>query len=410
MSKPTDKVLLIPGETGWEIWTGQADTGFTLHAATELSRAGQLTGIPSGDIVMFFPVKAITAIPMKVTSDDDSLFPELAVMHAERLGMRPDPMAGQLTDTFVIARDGETTALFSVHLRPPADGDLPTRGPKEFDISARAFPVTGDCLAVWKEFGRWVFSLSHQGKTVYCQATSVASAMPDDSLVREIRLAIIQLALQDIDLSPAHVILWTAADEPSPAALEGAFNAPVTLAPRPAPTLPEPRSKLLPADVRAARRAARRRRNIVLASTVAAAAYLGMIGWFGYDLWKVQASTPSLRQKAQATAPDAAAYKVHLGKWSEITHAVDLNYSPVDILYRVSRCIPASSGLRLKTAEITASEITLTGEAQQPAAVNQFSLALRKSNDLAGLVWQTPEPSQSKLGWDFVFNAMPPKN
>lgn len=410
MSKPTDKVLLVPGESGWEIWTSQADAEFTLHASTPSSRASELTGIPGGDILMFFPVKSITAIPMKVTSEDDSLFPELAVMHAERLGMRPDPMAGQLTDTFIIAREGDTTALLGVHLRPPVDGDLPTRGPKEFDISARAFPMQGDCLAVWKEFGRWVFSLSHQGKVVYCQATSTSSSIPDDALVREIRLAMIQLSLQDIDLNPDHVVLWTQVESPSPGALADAFNAPLTVSPRPAPVPPEPRSKLLPADVRAARRAARRRRNIILTSAAVAIAYLGIIGWFGYDLWKIDADTKSLRKRARAAAPDAEAYKIHLAKWDELKNAVDLNQSPVDILYRISRCIPPNSGLRLKIAEISASEISLTGEAQQPAAVNQFSLALTKSNDLVGFVWQTPAPSQDKLGWSFTFTAAPPKN
>ncbi len=410
MSKPTDQILLVPGETGWEIWTSQAEAAFTLHSASSSSRASELIGIPSGDILMFFPVKAITAIPMKVTSEDDSLFPELAVMHAERLGMRPDPMAGQLTDTFVIARQGDTTALLSVHLRPPVEGDLPLRGPKEFDISARAFPVQGDCLAVWKEFGRWVFCLFHQGKPVYCQATSTSAAAPDESLVREIRLAIIQLSLQDIDLTPTHVVLWTQAENHSPGALAGAFNAPVEVSPRPAPVLPEPRSKLLPADVRAARRVALRRRNIILSAAAVAIAYLGLIGYFGYSLWKVNTDTAQLRKKAQAAAPDAVSYKAHLAKWDELRHAVDLNQSPVDILFRISRCIPPNSSLRLKTAEITASEITLTGEAQQPAAVNQFSLALTKSNDLVGLVWQTPAPSQSTRGWEFVFNAAPPKN
>ncbi len=410
MSKPTDKVLLVPGESGWEIWTGPTEAGFQLHATSTSARASELSGIPNGDILMFFPVKAITAIPMKVNSQDDSLFPELAVMHAERLGLRPDTMAGQLTDTFVIAREGETAALLSVHLRPPGEGELPLRGPKEFDISARAFPVTGDCLAVWKEFGRWVFSLSHQGKTVYCQATSVASDAPDDSLVREIRLALIQLALQGIDLTPTHIVLWTQAENPTPGALAGTFNAPVEVSPRPAPVPPDPRSKLLPADVRAARRAARRRRNTLLAIAAGIIAYLGLLGWFGYDLWKIQTETRTLTQQAEATAPDAEAYQLHLAKWDELSHAVNQNHSPVDILFRISRCIPPNSGLRLKSAEVTATEITLTGEAGQPAAINQFSLALTKSNDLVGLVWQTPAPAQGARGWEFVFSATPPKN
>ena len=46
MSKTTEKVLLVPGESGWEIWTRQGDGGFTLHSATGIHRAGDLTGLP----------------------------------------------------------------------------------------------------------------------------------------------------------------------------------------------------------------------------------------------------------------------------------------------------------------------------------------------------------------------------
>ena len=49
MSKSTENVLLVPGESGWEIWTGQTATEFTLHSATAIERAAELTGIPRGD-------------------------------------------------------------------------------------------------------------------------------------------------------------------------------------------------------------------------------------------------------------------------------------------------------------------------------------------------------------------------
>ena len=212
------------------------------------------------------------------------------------------------------------------------------------------------------------------------------------------------------DLTPAHVLLWTASEQTSPGALAGAFGVPVLVSPRPAPVLPDPRSKLLPADVRAARRSALRRRNIVLSVAAVAIAYLGLIGFFSFKLWKVHTHTALLHRQAKAAAPDALAFKTHLAKWEELRRAVDLSQAPVDILYRISRCIPPNSSLRLKTAEVTASEITLTGEAQQQAAVGQFSLALRKSNDLVGLIWQTPEASKSTRGWEFVYTAAPPKN
>ena len=409
MSKPTDNILLVPGESGWEIWTSQtAGAAFTLHAATAIERAADLTDLPAGDLLLFFPVKSFTAIPMRVSSDDDALFPDLAALHAERLGLRPDPMAGQLTDLFVIAREAENTALVSIQLRAPGEGEMPPRGPKSFDISARAYPLTGDTLAVWKEFGRWVFALSHQGNLVYCQATSGTSAQPDEALAREVRLALIQLSMQGLEIEPARVVFWTSSENPDSAALTAAFKVPVEISPRPAPVLPAPLSKLLPADVRAARRAAQRRQRVMLGAAAVALIYLGIIGWFGYGLWKDHSETQNLLQQAAAAAPEGEAYAAHVAKWDELAHVVELENAPVDILSRISACIPPNSGLRLKIADINATEIKLTGEAPQLQAVNSFSLNLGKNTDLANFKWQTPEPNQSTRGWEFVFSAEVP--
>mgnify|MGYP003889389513 FL=1 len=410
MSKPTENVLLVPGESGWEIWTGpSAGAPFTLHAATAIERAADLTDLPGGDLLLLFPVKSITAIPMRVSSDDDALFPDLAALHAERLGLRPDPMAGQLTDLFVIAREAENTALVSIQLRAPGEGEMPPRGPKSFDISARAYPLAGDTLAVWKEFGRWVFALSYQGNLVYCQATSGTSAEPDEALAREIRLALIQLSMQGLEIEPARVALWTSSQNPNAAAaLAAAFKAPVEISPRPAPALPAPLSKLLPADVRAARREAQRRQTIILGAAAVALIYLGILGWFGYGLWKDNSETQKLLKQAAEAAPEGEAYAAHIARWDELAHAIDLANSPVEILSRISACIPANSGLRLKTADISATEIKLIGEAPQLQAVNTFSLNLGKNTDLANFKWQTPEPNQSTRGWEFVFSAEVP--
>jgi hypothetical protein len=405
VSKTNDNVLLVPGETGWEIWTAPNGDGFLLHSATSTERAGDIAELPNGDVLLLFPVKAITAVPMRVASDDDALFPDLAALHAERLGLRPDPMAGQLTDIFVIAREAENTALVSILLKAPGDGDMPPRGPKSFDVSPRAYPLTGESIAVWKEFGRWVFAISHQGNLVYCQATSVDAGSPDDNLAREIRLALMQLSMQGLDLTPTRIVVWSNTPEVSPVALRSAFRIQVDVAPRPAPVLPSPLSKLLPADVRAARRAARKRQNIIMGAAAVALIYLGLIGWFGYGLWKDTSQTKTLLAEAAAAAPEGEAYSLHIAKWDELAHAIELTNSPVDILKRIADCIPPDSGLRLRTADISAVDIKLMGEAQNFEAVNRFSLALSKNNDLAQFDWQTPEPNQSTRGWEFVFTA-----
>lgn len=403
MSKTTDNVLLVPGESGWEIWTDPSEGRFTLHSATGIGRAGDLTDLPAGDLSLLFPVKSLTAVPIRVTSDDDALFPDLAALHAERLGIRTDVMAGQLTDVFVISREPENTSLLAVFLRSPGESDLPTSGPKSFDISARAFPVTGDVLAVWREFGRWVFAVFHQGKLVYCQATAVDDAHPDAALAREIRLSLIQLAMQGLQVEPARIVVWTSNADTNPAALTATFQAPVEVLPRPQPVLPEPLSKLLPADVRAARRAALQRRHLLLGAAAVALVYLGLIGWFGFGLWQGLTATKKLLNQAQSAAPDGEAYALHVAKWDELANVLDLANSPVDILQRIASCIPPNSGLRLKIADISATDIKLVGEAPQLQAVNTFSLKLSKNTELTAFSWQTPEPNQSTRGWEFNF-------
>lgn len=409
MSKThNENILLVPGEAGWEIWSSQSEGGCTLHEASAFDHAGDLTNLPPGNITLFFPIKSFTAVPMRVNSEDDALFPDLAALHAERLGLRPDPMAGQLTDVFVIARETENTTLFSVFLRSPADNELPRRGPKGFDISARAFPVVGDALTLWQEFGRWVFAVFQQGKLVFCQATSVDGPQPDASLAREISLSLMQLGMQGLEVRPAHVMVWSNRETIDTSALNAVFRVQADVCPRPAPVLPVPLSKLLPADVRAARRTAQRRLQMTLAVAAVALVYLGVIGWSGYTLWKTQAETQKLNAQAESIAPDGAAYALHVTKWDELAPAIDLANSPVDILKRIADCIPPNSGLRLKTADISALDIKLMGEAPSLQAANTFSLKLTKTADLANFKWQTPEPNNSTRGWEFVYSGLVP--
>jgi hypothetical protein len=222
------------------------------------------------------------------------------------------------------------------------------------------------------------------------------------------RLSLIQLAMQGLDVECTRVIVWSNDESTDPSALRAAFQLPVEVVPRPAPVLPNPLSKLLPADVRAARREAMRRRNILLGVAAVALMYLGLLGWFGYGLWKTMAETKEITAMAEEAAPEGEAYALHIAKWDELADAIDLANAPVDILKRIADCIPPNSGLRLKTADISASEVKLIGEAPQFQAVQTYSLKLAKNTDLRKFEWQTPEPNQSTRGWDFRYNGQVP--
>ena len=408
MSKANSTHLLVPGENDWQIWTIVPNGESILHSSHPVARASEIGKPPQGDLVFLFPVKSLTALPLHVPTGDASLFEDLAATHAERAGFRTDPFAGQLTDIFPLLTNSEESVFLSVILRAPQTADLPPTSPKAFDISPRAFHLKGNTLAIWRELGQWVFAIYQEGKLLYCQATSVTSPFPDAALIREIRIAIAQLSMQGIRTVPSRAIVWTSDSSTETSLLSRSLSVQVELAPRPAPILPEPLSKLLPADVRAARRAARKRQNTILAVAAIAVIYLGTVGYLGFELWKTRTTTTKLLDQVKAVAPEGEAFALHIAKWDELEYGIDLNHNTVDILNRIARSIPANSGLRLTTADISATEINLRGEAAQLQPVNQFSLNLSNNNDLAAFEWQTPAPRQTSRGWEFVFSGATP--
>lgn len=405
MSKANHTHLLLPGESGWEIWKVAPNGEATLHSSHPVAQPSAIGKPPQGDLIFLFPVKSLTALPLHVPTGDASLFVDLAATHAERLGFRTDPFAGQLTDIFPLVTGSDESVFLSVILRSPQTADLPPVSPKAFDITPRIFPINGNALTLWRELGHWVFAIYQDGKLLYCQATSVTAPSPDAGLIREVRIAIAQLSMQGIRAEPSRAIVWSSDPDMETSLLSHSLSLQVELSPRPTPILPEPLSKLLPADVRAARRNARKRQNTIFAIAALTIIYLGTVGYLGFELWKTQSTTSRLLAQISAVAPEGEAYALHIAKWDELEHGIDLNHNTVDILNRIARSIPANSGLRLTTADISATQINLRGEAAQLQSVNQFSLNLGNNNDLAAFEWQTPAPRQTSRSWEFVFSG-----
>jgi hypothetical protein len=160
VSKKAEIIALVPGASGWEIWQGQPSTGLTRRESSDVTRAGEIPNLPNLDVVLFFPVKDATVLPFRAASADESLFSDLAQMHSERMGIRTDPDAGKLIDSFVLETSADSAVLATVALRAPQPGDMPSRSPKEFDYSPRAFAFPASGIAVWKEFGHWVFGFT----------------------------------------------------------------------------------------------------------------------------------------------------------------------------------------------------------------------------------------------------------
>jgi len=410
MSKTNTQVLILPGETGWEVWTCPAGGSFERHHATDLAHAGDLEEVPAGDLTLLFALRSVTSVPLRVMTTDAAMFEDLAALHAERLGLRAYPDAGQLSDLLEVAREAESTVLLSLWLKPPAEGELPVAGPRAFDLSARAFPVAGNAVAVWRELGRWVFSVHQDGRLLYTQATACDGERPDGAFARELKLALMQLSLQGLDPRPQRIVVWSQDPARDLSALRDAFELPVEIQERPAPELPRVTSKLLPEDVRAARRELQRRQRIRMAITTVAVLYLALVLWLAFGLWRDARRVSSMEEQARQAAPEAEAYAAHMKKWLELADAIDLDRSSVEVLLRVADCIPPQGGLRLSTADIDPYKVTLVGEAPELQAVNRFNLKLKKQPGLTRYEWSTPEPKQTSRGWQFRYDGVVPAN
>ena len=406
MSKSNTQLLILPGETGWEIWSRPADGAFELQHATDLLHPAELEDIPAGELTMLFALRSITTVPMRVMTTEEELFEDLAGLHAERLGLRADPLAGQLNDLFEIKREEESAVLLSVWLKPPVEGDLPVVGPKAFDFSARVTPMEGSAVALWRELGRWVFAIHESGKLLYAQTTACVADQPDAAVARDVKLALMQLSMQGLEPKPARIVVWSSNVATDLGALRDAFELPVEIHERPAPVLPDPVSKLLPEDVRAARKEAQRKRQVQIVIGSVAAAYLLLVGWMLYGLWQDSRQLGKLEKMAELSAPEAESYTLHMERWHELADAIDIDHAPVEILNRVASCIPANSGVRLTTAEISPYEVYLKGEAPSNEAANQFRLKLRKSASLSRFdPWSLPDPRPSTRGFEFQYRG-----
>lgn len=423
--------LLMPGADGWEIWGGSSDSGFQLVNATEHLQALEVTGYRSGSVMMAIPVRQVSAVPFRAQTNDLSLLGDLALMQLEKNGSRPALDGGQLTDHFVYEIDEEETDLTAVVMAPPGEGQLPTKSPEAFDLSARCLPLPENKVAIWKELGRWVFAIGKPGHALYFQCLS--GDQLDARAGNEIRLALTQLQIQGmLPVLPDAAVVWShgSASDARPEEIEvlsRGLGIPVENSPRPAPGWPNPPSRLLPADVRAERLAGKAKQNRQIAIAVALVLYVGLAAFLFFKLRKAEAEARLVERDAKVVVEDAQAIADHEAKWSELEPVVETRFHPLEVLLACYEALPNDDQrfIRLKQAvflnqfkEIdgdlkVARTIYIEGlceEVSQPK-IAEFNGALRKSEDLLDFKdnWnfgaETKDKKSGKLTFKFEGNA-----
>lgn len=408
MSSKTDNSLLIPGPDGWEIWQGSHEKGFRRSLENGPMQASALEKIPSGRLLMGFPIREALAVPFKVQTEDPSMFEDLASMHLEQSGIRPEVGAGRLTDVFPAGHDEGQTSLLSVVLSAPVDGSMPLRAPSEFDISARFFPMAENAVTLWRELDRWVFAVTSDGHLTYFQALS-GGALGADT-IRDIRLALTQLSLQGVNLEMDKAVIWTSGHNSDPDDEEvqsfgKELGAEVSAEPKPRPVLPNPMSRLVPADVRAEQRlkAEKQKRNLMIA--VALLAYLGIAGYFGYKYFQLNSDLKKQNKTMAIVKRDHSDIGLFNADWDQLAPVVDSQHWPLQLLHRSASLIPPGQDLRFKVFEASRDRIIIRGETSDLKLSSSYAEKIRRS--LADYEWSLPPAeSDSKTNrWKFNYEG-----
>jgi len=391
LSKKTDNILLLPGPDGWELWKGARDQGFQKILENGPVLASEIEKIPSGPLMMGFPVREALAIPFKSQTNDASMFEDLAAMQLEKIAVRPEEGAGQLTDVFFAGSEEGWATLLSVVLAPPAEPTMPRRSPKQFDLSPRFFPMEPNAVTFWCELGRWVFAVTSGGKLTYFQSLPGTGVTGD--AVRDVRLALNQLMLQGVDLKVEKSVVWVTGRDSDPRdeqlrQYSLALGLPMEFAPKPSPLMPEEPSQLVPADVSAEQRRKAERAKINIAVAAILLMYVGLIAYFAVDYWKVAKQVKQQEAELESILLEHGDIGIFNDQWEQLKPVVDSRHWPLTILKRTSDIIPLRQDLRFKVFEAKTGSVTLRGEASNIKLTSAFSGKLRRM--LPDYKWNTP--------------------
>ena len=408
MSNKKNRHLLIPGSDGWEIWEGSAEGSFQRSLENGPLLASEIESLPSAGLLMGFPVRQALAVPFKVQTDDEAMFEDLATMHLEKSGIRPEENAGRLTDCFQAGQQDGQTILLAVVLSAPEVSNLPSRAPSAFDISARLFPMAENAITLWRELGRWVFAISSHGQLIYFQALS-GDRLSGDT-IRDVFLALTQLGLQGVNLELHQAVVWRSGSKCDPTNEEiksfgDQLGAQVSVEPKPDPVVPESLSRIIPADARSEKHfhEKRQKRNILIAAILVL--YLGLTGYLGYQYFQLNEALSKQDDKIKRVTIEHGEIALFNADWQQLAPVVDSQRWPLQLLYRTATIIPPSQDLRFKVFEASRERIVIRGESADLKITSSYAEKIRRA--LKDYDWSLPpaEDDSKTNRWMFSYEG-----
>ena len=387
--------ICLPGEQAWELWKHTSSAGWQLAQSVPIEHGGGPASFKTAS-VFGYPVSAAFAVPVRASTADAELLPDIVDFQLEKQGLKPETAVGRLMDWRTVEREDARTLLLASVLNAQMADDLPREAPARFEVSPYLFYLPDDHLVIWKELGRLVFCVTRGDQPVYYHALSTPVLTP--ATAQEIEQLLMPLYTQGIITQISGIVLWTDAVEQGAAdELSRTFGAKVRSERRPKPTLPQETSTIEPVSVAMGKiRAAkmRRIRNIALACLFG---YLAIPAFFAVRYYLAEQDLSVLKMKVNKMQLLYGDVTSTLDQAKQMDAAINFDKYPIELINQVlTPLYQPNSQIRVTNVDIKrnvpdvgneVSTITIKGESSDKTGRQATLYGTRLKGALKDYTW-----------------------
>lgn len=381
MSRRMQHLLRFPGEEGWETWMGNAPQQLQL-VEEPAETTGGVTAIET---------LAFDSSPFWLLINDGNDHEADAVaLRWESQGIVCEGAAKPWTH-WTVTKAGKRVLIATLALTSEtAIAEWQRQSPEWFEPSASLLPLPSDALCVWRELGRYVAAFTQGAKLLH--VNTLTSRSLDADAAFELRDLYVALQAHGLAEKIQAVHIWTKSETDFIPQLACLFeDAAMVKEPRPAPTLPEQPSGMLPTEMLIIRQQKKQRRQTLLLIAAGTMLYLCFFGAWWASLRLRESQLMRAEQELAAVQPEVTTVLEAQQQWMDVEPAINPDIYPVELFHQIALLLP-DEGIRLKEFQLIADRLVVSGEA---ASVNQalmFKEKLAACEPLQRYSWNFPVP------------------
>ena len=376
-------IFIIPTSHGWNFVRSSAQNGsWSVRKLQTLEEAVPLLSADD-EFVLGLPVSSVMAQRFRLPSVDPAEFPDMIRLQIEKsLPFPPD----EVTSDFELIEQSEnesvvsTIAISNDRLAELAS-PLLDRGyiPRQVTVyaaqRASTYAPKGNALLIYPEGEMLVYAMTENGKLSLARAIE----RNGDQLETELPQLRLSAELQGIDASSPNVLLDETCYELRDA-VQGILASPTEIVGIELPPAPV-KLNLLPESWR--RRRLQLVRQVEWRKRIAwiGGAYVGAIVLLFAYLGLVRFQVGRFERRIAHDAPETEFVRATEARWQALAPAIDLHYSPVEILQHLFESLP-SADVRITVYNQSARQISVDGEANTAALAYEFIDKIKKNPDL----------------------------